>query len=441
MGKKVLVVGSGGREHALVWKIGQSPLVDEVWCAPGNDGIAQDGKPADVPADDIEGLIRFVKEKQIDLTVVGPEGPLTEGIVDSFTDEGLRIFGPTQAAAQLEGSKAFAKDLMREAGIPTARYRVYDNPKEAINDLRERTGRVAIKASGLAAGKGVLLPKTIEEAVESVDRILTRREFGAAGENLVIEDFLQGEELSVIAICDGETAMMLASSQDHKAAFDGDTGPNTGGMGAYSPAPLMTPELERLVQKEVLNPCLRAMKRNGTPFKGILYAGLMVTEEGPKVLEFNTRFGDPECQPLMMRLKSDLVPLLEASIDGTLKKQKVEWRRESAVCVVMCSGGYPGDYEKGKEITGLAEATQAHEGVKVFHAGTKKVDGKWVTNGGRVLGVTGLGLTLKDAVDRTYEHVRQISWKDVHYRTDIAKKGLRRHQAQQGAEAEGEELA
>ncbi|MCB0219335.1 MAG: phosphoribosylamine--glycine ligase [Chrysiogenetes bacterium] len=425
MGKKVLVIGSGGREHALCWKIAQSPLVEKVYCAPGNPGIALDAECVDIAADDIEALIAFAQKNEIALTVVGPEAPLTIGIVDSFQDAGLRAFGPSQKAAELEGSKAFSKDMMREAGVPTASYRVYEDGKKAIDDLRERKGRVAIKASGLAAGKGVILPESLEEAIEAVDRILTRREFGEAGARIVIEDFIVGEELSIIAMCDGETALMLESSQDHKAAFDGDEGPNTGGMGAYSPAPLLTPELSKQISKEVLTPTLKTMKRMGRPFKGILYAGLMITEDGPEVLEYNVRFGDPECQPLLMRMESDIVPLMEACIDGKLKGMSAEWKRESAVCVVMASGGYPGKYEKGFEITGLDDV--GHESVKVFHAGTARdADGKWTNNGGRVLGVTALGRTLKDAVDRAYENVKRINWEGVHYRTDIAKKGLRR---------------
>ena len=427
MGKKVLVIGSGGREHALCWKIAQSPLVEQVYCAPGNPGIALDAKLVDIASDDIEALVAWATENAIDLTVVGPEAPLTLRIVDSFQEAGLRAFGPSQRAAELEGSKAFSKDMMREADVPTASYRVYDSAKQAIDDLRERKGRVAIKASGLAAGKGVVLPTSFEEAVETIDRMLTKREFGDAGAEIVIEEFLVGEELSIIAFCDGETALMLESSQDHKAVNDDDTGPNTGGMGAYSPAPLLTPELSKEIQKEVLTPTLKAMKRMGRPFKGILYAGLMITEDGPKVLEYNVRFGDPECQPLLMRMESDIVPLMEAAIDGKLKGVTCQWKRESAVCVVMASGGYPGKYEKGKEISGLDEA--GHESVKVFHAGTAKKDGKWVTSGGRVLGVTALGRTLQDAVDRAYEHTKKINWEGVHYRSDIARKGLRRAKA------------
>ncbi len=424
MGKKLLVIGSGGREHALCWKLAQSPLLETLYCAPGSAGIAQAAKLADIPADDVGRLLSFAKSEKIDLTVVGPEAPLTLGIVDAFRAAGLRIFGPTQAAAQLEGSKAFAKDLMRQAGIPTAGYQIFENADDALADLRERKGRVAIKASGLAQGKGVLLPANMEEAVEAIDRILTRREFGDAGAQVVIEDFLVGEELSVLALCDGDHALLLESAQDHKALLDGDQGPNTGGMGAYSPAPLLTPELTKQIEREVFRPTLKAMKKAGSPFQGVLYAGLMITAEGPKVLEYNVRFGDPECQALLPRLESDLIPLLEASIDGTLKKQKADWKREASVCVVLCSKGYPGDYEKGKAITGLDAV--AHEAVQVFHAGTRKVEGQWQNAGGRVLGVTAQGRTLADAVSRVYENVRKIRWEGAHYRADIGKKGLRR---------------
>ncbi|MEW6777910.1 MAG: phosphoribosylamine--glycine ligase [Bdellovibrionota bacterium] len=425
MGKKVLVVGSGGREHALCWKIAQSPEVSKVYCAPGNAGIAQAATCVEIPAEDVEGLVRFAHQEKIDLAVVGPELPLTLGLVDRLTEEGIKAFGPTKAAAELEGSKAFAKDLMREAGVPTADYQVFEDAAGALRYFREKEGKVAIKVSGLASGKGVILPQSIEEGVEAIDRIFTKREFGDAGTRVVIEEFLEGEELSLLALCDGTTALPLEGAQDHKALLDGDQGPNTGGMGAYCPAPILTPALLKQIDKDVLKPTLRTLKKMGRPFKGVLYAGLMITKDGPKVLEYNARFGDPECQPLLMRMDSDLVPLLEACADGILKGKKIDWKREAAVSVVMASKGYPGSYEKGKEITGLDQV--AKEGVQVFHSGTKRSpEGKILTNGGRVLAVTALGLTLKDAVDRAYENVRRIQWEGAQYRTDIARKGLRR---------------
>ncbi len=387
---KVLVVGSGGREHALAWKIAQSPLVDRLFCAPGNPGIAQVAECVDVDSGDILNLRKFARQNAIDLTVVGPEAPLTRGLVDAFKAADLRAFGPSQQAARLEGSKVFAKQLMQRHGIPTAEFRVFNGADRAKAYLDMIGPPVVVKADGLAAGKGVIVCRTIEEAKDAVDRIMIRREFGPAGDQIIVESLLEGEEASMIAFTDGRTIAVLPSTQDHKAVYDGDRGPNTGGMGAYSPAPIVTDALAAQVEREVLVQTVHAMNREDKPFHGVLYAGIMVTDDGPQVLEFNCRMGDPETQPLMMRLKSDLVPILLATMDGTLEDTEPEWDERPAVCVVMASGGYPGHYEKGHPISGLDEAAKM-EDVVVFHAGTKMQDGEVVTNGGRVLGRHGPG--------------------------------------------------
>jgi phosphoribosylamine---glycine ligase len=422
---KVMVVGGGGREHALVWKIAQSKDVTKVYCAPGNAGIAREAEIVAIADDDIVSLLTFAKDNKIDVTVVGPEVPLVAGIVDRFTKDGLKIFGPRQQAASLEGSKSYAKMLMKSMGVPTARFKIVSD-LSAAKDYAESIGApVVVKAVGLAAGKGVSVCRTVEEAHQAIDSMMKERIFGEAGDSVVIEEFLEGEEVSILAFMDGHAIYSLDSSQDHKAVFDGDAGPNTGGMGAYSPAPVVTDRLMRQIERDVLVPIAHAANRDGCPYKGILYAGLMLTEEGPKVLEFNVRFGDPETQPILMRLNSDIMEPILACIDGTLENVLLQWDPRPAVCVVMASGGYPGKYEKGKEITGIEEAEKLPD-VKVFHAGTKMAGGKLVTNGGRVLGVTALGDTVLDAKTRAYEAVSRIHFEGMHYRRDIADKAIKR---------------
>jgi phosphoribosylamine--glycine ligase len=424
---KVLVVGKGGREHALVWKLAQSPRVDTVFCAPGNAGTQQDGVNVPIEADDFDRLIRFAKKENVGLTVVGPEEPLALGIVDAFQKSELRIFGPTRDAAQLEASKVFAKQLMRHADVPTAEFRVCDHPDPARHYIETREYPVVVKADGLAAGKGVIVCSTTEEALAAIDRIMVREEFGrAAGRQVVIEKRMAGQELSVLSLVSGRAIVPLAPTQDHKPAFDNDEGPNTGGMGAYCPAPLGTPELMQEVEQQVLVPSVHALKRSRRPFRGVLYAGLMVTNQGPRVLEFNCRFGDPETQPLLMRLKTDLVGLLEAVVEGNLEEfseEHLQWDPRPAVCVVMASQGYPGPYAKGKVITGLAEVA-AMPDVKVFHAGTSMENGLVVTDGGRVLGVTALGDTLAAAKQRAYQAVGRIHFQGAFYRRDIGDRAL-----------------
>jgi phosphoribosylamine--glycine ligase len=425
---KVLVIGKGGREHALVWKLAQSPHVEQVFCAPGNAGTAQDGVNVPIDANDFDYLIRFAKKENIGLTVVGPEDPLANGIVDAFQAQGLRIFGPSKAAAQIESSKVFSKKLMRHADVPTAEFRIFDHPEPARKYIDSREYAVVVKADGLAAGKGVIVCSTKEEALDAVNRIMVREEFGAsAGRQVVIEKRLEGEELSILAIIAGRTILPLAPAQDHKRAFDGDIGPNTGGMGAYSPAPLCTAQLLDDIETNALVPTVHAMKRARTPFRGILYAGVIVTNQGPRLLEYNCRLGDPETQPVLMRLKTDLCELLEAAVDDGLAEfaqERLEWDPRPAVCVVIASGGYPGSYAKGKMIQGLEEAARLPD-VKVFHAGTKlEQGGMIVTDGGRVLGVTALGDTLAGARGKAYEAVAKISFPGAFYRKDIAEKAL-----------------
>jgi len=424
---KVLVVGSGGREHALVWKLAQSPRVETIYAAPGNAGTAQFARNVDIGAEDVAALAAFAKANGIGLTVVGPEGPLVKGIVDEFREQGLRVFGPSARSAQLEGSKLFSKMAMERFGVPTAKYAQFTEPGEAREYIRKTGAPLVIKADGLAAGKGVVVARTTEEALSAVDRMLVQGEFERAGDRIVVEEFLEGEEASFLAFCDGASVVPMASSQDHKAVFDGDQGANTGGMGAYSPAPVVTPAIHDQVMTEVMRPMVEGMAAEGTPYSGILYAGLMIKEGVAKVLEFNCRFGDPECQPILMRLKTDLVDVLDACIDGKLDSIKLEWDERDAVCVVMASEGYPGAYPKGIEIEGLAEAGVL-EDVFVFHAGTRQLEGKTVTWGGRVLGVTALGEGVAEAIHRAYKAVRRINWPGVHYRTDIGKKALRRRQ-------------
>lgn len=420
---KVLVVGGGGREHALVWKIAQSPRVSKVFCAPGNAGIAQQATVVSINANDLNGLLDFALKERMDLTVVGPEEPLTRGIVDLFESRGLAIFGANQKAAELEGSKAFAKRIMKTYHIPTASYGVFEDREQAIQYVREQGAPIVVKADGLAAGKGVILCKTVEDALDAIDQMMVKKIFGEAGRRVVIEEYLVGEEASYIALTDGKAILPLASSQDHKAVYDGDVGPNTGGMGAYSPAPVVTGEVNQRIVEKILRPVIQGMAEEGRPYKGVIYAGLMIHNGQPKVLEFNARFGDPETQPVLMRMKGDIVPFLLACIEGTLGQCKMEWDYRASVCVVMASKGYPGNYEKGKTIKGLDEVSRL-EDIFVFHAGTALKDGQIITSGGRVLGVTGLGENIPKAIEKTYQAVQKISWEGVHFRKDIGKKAL-----------------
>lgn len=427
---KVLVVGGGGREHALAWKLGQSPKVREVFVAPGNAGTASEATNVDISATDVPALVEFAKTNAIDLTVVGPEAPLVAGLVDALEDAGLRAFGPSAAAAELEGSKVFCKNLLRTADVPTADYQTFRNAGDASRYIKDKypeigdPAPVVVKADGLAAGKGVIVCQTREDALEAIDRIAAQKEFGEAGNELIIEERLMGQEASVLAITDGETIISLPAAQDHKPAFDGDTGPNTGGMGAYCPTPIVDEEMFEKIERDLLVPVVHAMKRARKPFKGVLYAGLMLTNKGPKVLEFNVRFGDPECQPLLMRLQSDLFDILVAAADGRLAEiGQLDWDERPSICVVMASEGYPGSYEKGREITGLAQAAEVPD-VKVFHAGTKLDEGQVVNDGGRVLGVTAIGNSISNAKLQAYTAVQKIRWPGAWCRKDISDKAL-----------------
>jgi len=425
---KVLVVGNGGREHALAWRLSQSPRLTRLWIAPGNAGTAQEGENVAIDADDIPGIVRFAKKESVNLVVVGPELPLSLGLVDALAKEKIRAFGPSRAAAQLESSKVFCKLLLRQADVPTADYQVFRDADSAMRYVkarypneRDRTPLV-VKADGLASGKGVIVCSRREEVLDAIDRIGRKSEFGKAGLQMVIEERLDGPEVSVLAITDGRTIVPLPTAQDHKAAYDGDKGPNTGGMGAYAPTPIMTDELLETIQDKILVPSIHTMKRNRKPFRGVLYAGLMLTNNGPKVLEYNVRFGDPECQPLLMRLQSDLLDLLEATVDGKLDEiEAPRWDPRPSICVVMASAGYPGEYRTGEEITGL-DAANAIPDVKVFHAGTKLQDGRVLTNGGRVLGVTALGESLANAKLHAYQGVQAIRWPGAWCRKDISDK-------------------
>ena len=419
----ILVVGGGGREHALVWKIKKSRKVKKIYCAPGNGGIAGDAECVAIEASDIKGMVQFASKKKIDLTVVGPELPLTLGIVDAFKEKGLPVFGPSKQAAELEGSKQFAKDLMAKYRIPTAEYRVFKDAEKATKYLQSIEPPIVLKADGLAAGKGVLLCQSRTEAYEGVDRIMLKKAFGESGSRLIVEEFLRGEEASVLAITDGDDLVILPAAQDHKAVFEGDTGPNTGGMGAYAPAPVVTPKMHAIVKEKILLPTIRGMKAEGRPYKGVLYAGLMIDTGGPKVLEFNCRFGDPEIQAILPLVKTDLVDLMLASVNGTLSECSAEIRENAAVCVVMASGGYPGNYEKGKVIQGLSEVSNH---VTVFHAGTKRKGRHVVTSGGRVLGVTAVDKDIKKAIERVYRGVGKIAFDGAYYRRDIGHRALKR---------------
>ncbi|RME69733.1 MAG: phosphoribosylamine--glycine ligase [Chloroflexi bacterium] len=418
---KILVVGGGGREHALVWKLAQSGQVEQIFTAPGNGGTDNPAQNwANVPADRPPAV--FAQAEQVDLTVVGPEVPLAKGIVDDFQAAGLTIWGPSRAAARIEADKAFAKSFMERHGIPTARYAAFTDFEAARRYLRAQDGPVVIKASGLAAGKGVLIPESPEEAETALRRVMVEREFGAAGEVVVIEERLSGPEVSVLAFSDGEHLALMPPAQDHKRAYDNDAGPNTGGMGAYAPAPVCPPALQEEIRRTVLQPAVDGLRAEGAPYVGVLYAGLMLTPRGPRVLEFNCRFGDPETQVILPLLQTDLLEIIEHSLNGTLHRLQVQWRPAAAATVVMASGGYPGSYRKGYPIDGLEEAA-ALEGVIVFHAGTARTaDGRIVTAGGRVLNVTGVGDTLTQALARAYAGVRRIHFTDAHYRTDIGAK-------------------
>jgi phosphoribosylamine--glycine ligase len=420
---KVLVIGGGGREHALVWKLAQSPRVARVYCAPGNAGIGELAECVPIGADDVAALLRFATEQRIDLTVVGPELPLTLGIANEFAREGLMVFGPTREAARLESSKAFAKELMRRYGIPTGYFSTFEDADEAKRYVREVGTPVVIKADGLAAGKGVVVCHDLRDAEQAIDSILVSRIFGDAGERIVIEEYLEGEEVSFIALVDGSSVLPFPSSQDHKRLLDGDQGPNTGGMGAYSPAPAFTPEIEARVMREIVLPTLHALRAQGIDFRGVLYAGLMLTAQGPKVLEFNVRFGDPECQPLMLRLQSDLLELLEATIAGRLSDARPVWDSGAAACVVLAARGYPGTFERGKTIRGLADAAALPE-VVVFHSGTARRGDEFVTNGGRVLSVAARGADIEEALQRAYAAVEKIHFDGMQFRRDIGRRAL-----------------
>ncbi len=422
---KILVIGSGGREHALVWKIAQSPLVERVYCAPGNPGTAQLATNVAIPVDDLPGLLGFAQREQIDLTVVGPELPLSLGIVDLFEEYGFPIFGARRDAALIEASKAFSKDLMKKYHVPTAAYEVFTEVEPAVAFIDALGLPIVIKADGLAAGKGVIIATTREEAVAAVTDMLSGNAFGSAGSRVVIEEFLRGEEASFLAFTDGKNIIPLASAQDHKAVFDGDKGPNTGGMGAYSPAPVVTPAIHDKAMTEVMRRTVDGMAAEGRTYRGVLYAGLMIDGDSVKTLEVNARFGDPECQPLLMRMKSDIVPLLLGVARGDIGGMEIEWYPDATVCVVMASGGSPGDYRKGDVISGI-EGVAGQNDLVVFHAGTATREGRLVTAGGRVLGVTARGETVRAAIDRAYEGVAAIRWEGVHFRTDIGAKALKR---------------
>ena len=423
---KILLIGGGGREHSLAWKIKQSPLVEEIVCAPGNGGIADLARCLDVTADDVKGLLELAGDEKPDLTVVGPEMPLTLGVVDAFQDAGHKVFGPHKDAAQLEGSKAFSKELMKQNNIPTAFFSTFTDPEDAGRYIEEVGAPIVVKADGLCGGKGVIVCQTVEEALDSVNRIMVNQSYGDAGTRIVVEECLQGEEASYLVFTDGKNVIPMPSCQDHKAILDGDKGPNTGGMGAYSPAPVVTEEIEAQILEEIMQPTIRAMADRGTPYRGILYAGLMIEDGRARVLEFNCRFGDPEAQPLLVRMKSDIVPVMMAVAEGDLSGVDLQWDPRPSVCVVLASKGYPKNYKKGLSISGLDKAGEVPDTV-VFHAGTKKSEKGFLTDGGRVLGVTSVGETIAEAIDRAYGAVECITWKDVYFRKDIGMKAIAHH--------------
>lgn len=419
----VLVVGSGGREHAIIWKLRQSPKVDKIYCAPGNGGTASLAENVAIPVNDLAALAQFVKDAGIDLTVVGPEEPLLLGIVDFFTQRNLPIYGPTQQAAMIEGSKSYAKRLMKRYGIPTGDYETFIDYESAVAYVREKGAPIVIKADGLAAGKGVVVAQTVQEAEEALHHIMEEGAFGSSGSRVVVEEFLQGEELTLLAFVDGETVKPMIASQDHKQIFDDDKGPNTGGMGAYAPVPHVSNELITEIVETIVKPVAKGLVEEGTPFQGVLYTGLMLTAQGPKVIEFNARLGDPETQVVLPLLQTDLLDIMVATVNGELAKLDVTWKQDSAVCVVMSAPGYPGEYPRGAVISGL---NQESSNSVVFHAGTKATEAGIVTNGGRVLAVTGIGKTLAEAKDTAYRCVEQIHFEGAHYRKDIAAKAFRR---------------
>ncbi len=420
----ILVIGSGGREHALCWKIRQSPKVKELYCSPGNGGTAAEAINVKLNVDEHHAVVDFCKAKDVSLVVVGPEAPLAVGLADDLERAGIKVFGPSYAAARMESSKIFAKELMGRYGIPTARFRIFDELEKAEEYIRSEGAPIVVKAYGLAAGKGVVVTEDVEEAVLAARACLIDNKFGAAGSSIIVEECLIGEEASILVVTDGRNVIPLASSQDHKRVFDGDTGPNTGGMGAYSPAPVIDEALFENIMKEIIAPTIEGLQEEGIVYRGVLYAGIMVTDSGPKTLEYNVRFGDPEAEAILPRLKSDLVELLEATADGDISGVKLNWDERECVSVVMASGGYPGGYEKGKEITGLKDA--ADEGAIVFHAGTRLEDDKLVTSGGRVLNVVGMGSGIKEAVANTYRAVEKVRFDNMHYRRDIGFRAIER---------------
>jgi phosphoribosylamine--glycine ligase len=422
---KVLIVGSGGREHVLAWKIKQSPKCTKIFCAPGNGGIEAIAECVDIAVDDIPALIQFAKGQKIDLTIVGPEAPLVAGIVDAFESEGLMIFGPSRLAARLEGSKIFAKEFMQRRNIPTAQFRSFHSPQAARSFLHQASFPLVIKADGLASGKGVMICQSLKEGESAVVQMMEEKIFQEAGSRIIVEECLEGQEVSILAISDGDNFVILESAQDHKRIFDDDVGPNTGGMGAYSPAPIVTEAMAKKIEARIIEPTIRGMKREGVVFKGVLYAGLMITEDGPKVLEYNVRFGDPETQAVLPRLRNDLLGVCLASCQGRLAQMSLEWDHRSCVCVVMSSGGYPGVYEMGKEIGGLDDFRDELQAL-IFHAGTKRQGDKIVTSGGRVLGVTALGRGLNEALKKVYRAVDAITFDRCFFRRDIGAKALKK---------------
>jgi phosphoribosylamine---glycine ligase len=429
----VLLIGSGGREHALAWAISTSPLLANFYCAPGNAGIAEIAECVPIKAMDFDGILRFCQEKSIDFVVIGPDDPVVAGLADQLAAAGIKAFGPSMAAAQLEGSKSFTKELCVEANIPTAAYARFDDREKALAYVNEKGMPLVIKADGLALGKGVIMADTLDAAVAGVNSCFDGA-FGAAGSTIIIEEMLVGEEASFFALCDGEHVLAMETAQDHKRAFNADQGPNTGGMGAYSPAPVMTPEMTRRTMDEIILPTVATMRARGTPFKGVLYAGLMITADGPKLIEYNVRFGDPECQVLMMRLQSDLLTLLLATAQGTLNRHHLIWREEAALTVVMATKGYPGNYTKGSEIKNLGEAASSTENVVIFHAGTMQDGNRILANGGRVLNVTAMGHTIAQAQARAYAAIRNVDWSDGFCRTDIGWRAIKREPQNGGAD-------
>lgn len=417
---RVLVIGGGGREHAILWKLSQSPKVSKLFCAPGNGGIEDLASCIDIEATDIENMVKFSKDNAIDLVIVTPDDPLSIGMVDALEAEGIKAFGPKKNAAIIESSKVFAKDLMKKYNIPTGDYKVFSDYKDACDYIESQAYPLVIKADGLALGKGVFIVQNFREALNALKEIMIDKTFGQAGRKVIIEEFLVGKEVSLLAFTDGKTIIPMVSAQDHKKAFDNDLGPNTGGMGAFSPSTEYTPPIARIVEETILRPTIEAMNNEGRPFRGVLFLGLILTEEGPKVLEYNARFGDPETQVVLPRLKTDLLDVFLAVIDGKLDSIKIQWEDSSTACVVLASGGYPGSYKKGYVIDGISHGDH-EEGILVFHAGTKKTDRQYLTNGGRVLGITARSNNLDDAIKKAYEAIKNIHFKDMHYRRDIGR--------------------